>query len=304
MSWYYFPPSQPREVKDGIKVRSQRGAFGSTWWGKRWIKVLEGFGWSARLQRGRSYARKGQVMDFKLSAGTVRAKVQGSRPKPYVVSISLSPLTEKSWEKVMVRLSSKAGFTAQLLAGEMPEGIEKVFEETGASLFPETDRGFRAECNCPDWANPCKHIAALHYVLGEAFDRDPFLLFALRGMAKDQLLARLSATRSHAPSHPRSVPRASPKPTKVELPADPRSFWGVPPPSPGETVVTGGPKGQHALLRTLGTPSFLRGREDLETRLEEAYDTVSQRARGHIQGRDATTLAPKPRLAGERKNPG
>lgn len=285
MSWYYFPPSRPIPVEDGIRVRSRRGTFGATWWGKRWIQVLEGFGWSARLQRGRSYARKGQVRDFRLASGKVLATVQGSRPRPYRVSISLSPLPEPAWRKVVERLGSRAAFTAQLLDGEMPTDIEEVFREAGLPLFPDSDRGFRAECNCPDWANPCKHIAAVHYVLSEAFDRDPFLLFSLRGKGREELLGALRKARAGPPEGHALSSRSAPSttgPHRVpQAPSPgPTDFWGSGSEPAVENLPSPAPRVPYALLRTLGTPTVLRGRKDLQTALEEAYATVSAKALG------------------------
>src|SRR5437867_7762850 len=103
MSWRwcydygYFPPSRPRKAKGGIKAQSKRGSFGESWWAKRWIAVLESFGIGARLQRGRSYARRGQVASIDISEGKVIATVQGSRPKPYSVSIAVKLIGKADW---------------------------------------------------------------------------------------------------------------------------------------------------------------------------------------------------------------
>ena len=126
MSGRYFPfpeSSRPIPVDGGIKAKSQRGAIGEQWWSRRFISVLESYGMSGRLQRGRSYARKGQVMEFELTQGKVAARVQGSRPQPYKVSIGVLPLTTAQWRAVERRLASQALFRAKLLAGEMPAQI-------------------------------------------------------------------------------------------------------------------------------------------------------------------------------------
>src|SRR5690348_2279723 len=119
--WYrdFFPRSRPRAARGGIKAQSKRGAFGQTWWGKRWISVLESFDIGARLGRGRSYARGGQVLSIEVAKGEVTARVQGSRPKPYDVTIQMKPLTAKQWDQLTQALSRQALFTAKLLAGEM-----------------------------------------------------------------------------------------------------------------------------------------------------------------------------------------
>jgi uncharacterized Zn finger protein len=187
-----FPgPSRPIPVDGGIKAKSKRGAIGEQWWSRRFIAVLESYGMSGRLQRGRSYARKGQVIDFELTQGKVTARVQGSRPRPYTVSIGVLPLTTAQWRAVERRLAGQALFRAKLLAGEMPAEIEEVFAGCGTPLFPRSAADLEMRCSCPDWEVPCKHLAAVCYVLAEAFDADPFGMLAWRGRTREALLAAL-----------------------------------------------------------------------------------------------------------------
>jgi uncharacterized Zn finger protein len=178
-------------VEGGIKAKSKRGAIGEQWWSKRFIAVLESWGMSGRLQRGRSYARRGQVMEFSLTTGKVTARVQGSRPAPYKVTITVLPLTTAQWREVESRLAAQALFRARLLAGEMPQEIEQVFTDCGTPLFPRSPHDLTMSCSCPDWEVPCKHLAAVCYVLAEAFDADPFAMLAWRGRSRDDLLAAL-----------------------------------------------------------------------------------------------------------------
>ncbi|MCL5948613.1 MAG: SWIM zinc finger family protein [Actinobacteria bacterium] len=187
---WYPPPSKPR-LADGLRARSRRGAIGDTWWSKRFIDVLESFHMGTRLTRGRSYARAGQVLELEVTPGEVTSSVQGSRVKPYKVSIRLLPLSEKDWTMVEQAMEERAVFLAKLLAGDMPHDIEEVFSSCRLSLFPESLRDLSTDCSCPDWANPCKHIAATFYLLAEAFDGDPFLIFQWRGRTKQELLSRL-----------------------------------------------------------------------------------------------------------------
>jgi uncharacterized Zn finger protein len=193
----------PIPVEGGIRAKSKRGAIGEQWWSRRFIAVLESYGMSGRLQRGRSYARKGQVIEFRLTQGTVTARVQGSRPQPYNVRITVLPLTKPQWRAVERRLASQALFRAKLLAGEMPAEIEEVFASCGTPLFPRSAADLEMHCSCPDWGVPCKHLAAVCYVLAEAFDDDPFEMLAWRGRSRDALLAAL---RQAGPTPPR--PRA------------------------------------------------------------------------------------------------
>ena len=189
--WSEYSSSGPITVEGGIKAKSKRGAIGEQWWSQRFVAVLESFGMAGRLQRGRSYARRGQVLEFSLAAGKVSARVQGSRPTPYRVTLAVQPLTAAQWEKVQARLAAQALFRARLLAGEMPVEIEQVFADAGTPLFPESSRDITMDCNCPDWGFPCKHVAAVCYVLAEAFDDDPFAMLAWRGKSRDELLAAL-----------------------------------------------------------------------------------------------------------------
>ena len=198
-SWQDWPPARPIRVDGGIKARSKRGAIGEQWWSRRFIGVLESYGMSGRLARGRSYARAGQVLDFELSQGKVTARVQGSRVRPYQVRIGVLPLTTAQWRRVMKQLASQALFRAKLLAGEMPHEIEEVFSECGTPLFPRSAADLDMHCSCPDWGVPCKHLAAVCYVLAEEFDRDPFAMLAWRGKGRDELLTALRQIQGAAP---------------------------------------------------------------------------------------------------------
>jgi uncharacterized Zn finger protein len=196
--------SEPRDksrkkttAKNGIKVRT----IGATWWGQRWIEALERMSrdYLNRLGRGRTYARAGRVHDFGIEPGMVRARVTGSDGELYDVSLRVAMLPPASWTKAIEAMSRQAVFAAELLAGQMPQDIEQAFRAAGHSLFPVKQREIETDCSCADWANPCKHVAAVHYVLGEAFDKDPFLLFELRGRTRQQVLGALSALRSGLP---------------------------------------------------------------------------------------------------------
>jgi uncharacterized Zn finger protein len=187
----FFPPSKPRKVAGGIRARSKRGPIGEQWWSRRFIDVLESFGMQSRLTRGRNYARSGQVLSLDIGTGRVVAQVQGSRVKPYKVTLTVDPLTKPQWRAVEQALSARAVFRARLLAGEMPAEIEEIFAGCGTPLFPRSARDLVMACSCPDWEVPCKHLAAVCYVLAEAFDVDPFAMLAWRGKGREDLLAAL-----------------------------------------------------------------------------------------------------------------
>ena len=228
--WDEWPPARPIRVDGGIRARSKRGAIGEQWWSRRFIEVLESYGMSGRLARGRSYARAGQVLDFELSQGKVTARVQGSRPRPYQVRIGVLPLTTAQWRRVQGRLAGQALFRAKLLAGEMPHEIEEVFAECGTPLFPRSAADLDMHCSCPDWGVPCKHLAAVCYVLAEEFDRDPFGMLAWRGKARDELLAALRQIQAGASGPGQGVPAAGASRPGLDVPAPPleeclEGFW-------------------------------------------------------------------------------
>jgi uncharacterized Zn finger protein len=193
---YYGPPSRPRPVEGGMKARTSRGAIGQTWWSRRFLDVLESFALGTRLTRGRSYARKGQVISLEVGIGQVRAAVQGSRANPYQVGITLAPFAEMVWARAEIALADQALPSAKLLAGEVPPELEEIFAAAGAPLFPSTVRDLDQRCSCPDSEVPCKHLAATFYLLAEAFDRDPFLILRWRGRDRETLLNRLRVLRS------------------------------------------------------------------------------------------------------------
>src|SRR5579859_7763575 len=227
--WEDWPPAKPIRVEGGIKARSRRGAIGEQWWSRRFIGVLEASAIGGRLARGRSYARAGQVLDFRLSQGKVTAQVQGSRVRPYDIRLGVLPLTKPQWQRVLQGLASQALFRAKLLAGEMPHEIEDVFAEAGTPLFPRLASDLDMRCSCPDWGVPCKHLAAVCYVLAEEFDRDPFAMLAWRGKPRDDLLASLRQLQPAASAA--SGPSAAAIRAEVlDVPARPlseelESFW-------------------------------------------------------------------------------
>jgi uncharacterized Zn finger protein len=270
--WDRFPryaASKPRAAKGGIKAASLRGKFGESWWAKRWVAVLESFDIGARLQRGRSYARKGQVLSIDVKKGMVEASVQGSRAQPYQVHIKVRPLLAAEWKRLAEQLGTQALFAAKLLAGEMPQDIEQAFAAAGLSLFPEKTSEMSTACSCPDWSNPCKHVAAVYYLMGEAFDRDPFLIFRMRGMDREEFARALGENPA-----PEEAPAAKPEP----LPPEPATFWAANPLPANWLGSATGPKALAALPRRLGNLPFWRGELPLVKALEPAYESASQHA--------------------------
>jgi uncharacterized Zn finger protein len=184
----FFEGAKPIQVDGGIAVRAKRGKIGEQWWSRRFVDILEQICDGGRLARGRSYARKGQVMDFEVAPGRVRARVQGSRTDPYRVTVTIAAYDDADWARIEEALAAQALYRAALLAGEMPHEIVDVFDGLDRPLFPSD---LDMKCSCPDWSVPCKHASAVLYVLAEAFDDDPFLVLAWRGRGRDELLAAL-----------------------------------------------------------------------------------------------------------------
>jgi uncharacterized Zn finger protein len=270
----FYPRSQPRQAEGGIKSQTKGGSFGQTWWAKRWIQVLESFDIGARLARGRSYARRGQVLSITIDEGEVEAQVQGSRPKPYDITIQVKTLSESDWTKVIDALGRQALFAAKLLAGEMPQDIEPVFQEVGLSLFPTKKNDLKTDCSCPDSSNPCKHIAAAYYLLGEEFDRDPFLIFTLRGMDREALTTRLA--RTGQTSHAASEPTAQPSRPQEPLSAESEAFWGKADSRIDESRgVVEVPREAAALPRRLGGFPFWQGDSPFLDTLTAIYAAAS-----------------------------
>ncbi|NJK67892.1 MAG: hypothetical protein HC941_16390 [Microcoleus sp. SU_5_3] len=165
------------------------------WWTQQWLDLINTYRFKKRLERGWQYAREGKVLSIKFPDREVIAIVQGSEPKPYQVSLGLDTLSDEDWDYVIENMSQRAIFSAKLLAGEMPHNIEDVFAAAGKTLFPLSLSDIRSRCSCPDPKNPCKHISAVYYLLGERFGEDPFVLFQLRGRTKEQILRALRQRR-------------------------------------------------------------------------------------------------------------
>jgi len=274
--WWEWETGPRRAAKDGIKARSARGEIGETWWSQRFIAALKEVADANRLSRGRSYARSGQVMDLRVAPGSVTAKVQGSRTLPYAVRIRLTPFTEAEWARAEEALADQALFLAALLAGEMPRDVEQAFSAAGLSLFPSKPQELESDCSCPDWMNPCKHVAATYYILAEAFDADPFLVLTWRGRARDELLARLRELRASRPAEEvEEVEEPAPEEAE-EVPSapaepEPADFWRAGGELASLAFSPRAPAVPDAVLRQLGPLPPEAGGPDAERALAEAY---------------------------------
>jgi uncharacterized Zn finger protein len=269
---YYFKPTKAIETKDGIKAQSKRGAFAKNWWAQRWITALERLVDSGRLSRGRSYARKGQVLSIDETKDGIAARVQGSMRTPYKISIKINHLTDAEWDKVIDALAEQAIFTAQLLAGEMPQDIEQAFERAKVSLFPSTRWDLQTDCSCPDYSNPCKHIAAAHYILGERFDEDPFLIFRLRGRTQEQVMQELRKRRAGSDE---AIEEEEAE-VIISLEEQIENFWDVRAPLEGFAMSVRPPVIEMPLLKRLGDANFVP-EPGLQSAFSAAYQAISRK---------------------------
>ncbi len=215
-----------------------------TWWGKTFVAALEGFMEPGRLSRGRSYSGPNRLKTFTLKDGTASATVRGNvnpyfgvyKEPTYKTTVKFKQISQKDWEQAIAQMGSKASFISRLLLNEIPENIEDCFQPLGLSLLPKGRKDCESSCSCPDWGDPCKHVAGVYYKVAQILDQDPFLLFELRGLSREALQAELSKSSLGlalsaemdsqvslpGPSTSRYTrPRTKPLPKNVTL----REFW-------------------------------------------------------------------------------
>ena len=275
------------------------------WWVERWLELLDSYRFKKRLERARSYAREGHVLSIEFENAQVLATVQGSEVEPYQVSLKLDPFNDEDWHYVVTTLAEKAIYSAQLLAGQMPESIEKVFIKNGLNLFPFNLSDIRSNCSCPDKANPCKHIGAIYYQLADRFSEDPFVIFQLRGRTKSQILAELRQLRSQSTSlsieKTKNIEETSraiasdsvfleetnqstktskkSKPSKDEIFTQIEKFWQYDQPLDSSLVIITPPTNQKDILELLGNlPLPYEEAQEVKQSLQQIYQTVSQKA--------------------------
>ena len=247
------------------------------WWTQQWLDLLNSYRFKKRLERGRNYAREGNVLSIEFKDQRVLAIVQGSDPQPYELSIWLDAFSQEDWDNIIETLSEKAIYVAKLLAGEMPDDIESVFTANGLSLFPFTLSEVRSRCSCPDKANPCKHIAAVYYLLGDRFSADPFVLFQLRGQSKDSIIAALRQKRGIDEEAPTAT-----VPTLSSVPVTLEQFWNYDRQLESSLVVIAPPPSSETILDVLGPIVSDRSRaaesKAIVGYLKALYQQISQDA--------------------------
>jgi uncharacterized Zn finger protein len=258
----------PLAVRGGIRAQYAGSGYMRVWWSRRWVDMMENFRLGARLGRGRNYAEAGQVSELEVAAGEVRAVVQGAQQQPYQSAIKFHALSGAAKAAVVRELRQNAVLIARLLVGDLPLETEGVLLKAGCPLFPSRENDLSSRCNCPDWANPCKHLAAVYYLLGEEISKNPLLLLQLRGIAREDIFGVQSER-----SKPKTVAKKSRKSDHTV-----ESFYGAEESGEshdfgaGESTVTHAP-----LIHRLGAIPFWRGQERFIDTLEHLYDRAALR---------------------------
>lgn len=255
------------------------------WWVQRWVDLLNNYRFKKRLERGRIYAREGNILDIEYKGAKVMALVQGTADDPYKLSIWLDAFTDEDWNYVIDTLAEHALFSAQLLAGEMPDDIESVFTANGLSLFPFQLAEVHSKCDCPDPKNPCKHIAAVYYQLGDFFREDPFILFQLRGRDRQQILDALRQKRqqsadtidAEAAAPPANDTEAAAIAPLSQLSTDLQAYWTYDQPLDSSLVVVA-PASSTVLDVLDNIPLPVNDARVVMAHLRDVYQTVSQQA--------------------------
>jgi len=258
----------PLSVKGGIRAQNPHGGHLRVWWSQRWTEVLENFRLGARLGRGRNYAVSGQVSMMTIRNGCVSAQVQGSHQEPYESVIQFQHVQAEAHARIVQALWQRPILIARLLVGDLPFEIEPLFQSEGCPLFPKRTNDLASRCSCPDWANPCKHLAAIYFLLGEAITKNPMILLTLRGITRADLVGEPppEQTTEVEPVRAEGVPVAtrdvfygSPQPAFDDFGAAPKSATPAP------------------LIHRLGPLPFWRGQERFTDTLEHLYVRAATR---------------------------
>lgn len=287
----------------GVRLGSKSGPVATAWSGQRLMRLVEDQAPGAALAEGVEYARLGQTRSFNLLPGHVTARVQGRMPTAYTVDVRLPSYSHDEWEKVIGAMLQEARPLATLLAGEVPPNIEDLFAPVRLRLFPQEGSDLAPSCTCADFAGGvrwCKHVCCVMALMAERLSVDPFLMFRLRGVEKDDLLERLRQRR--AVDVARTTPGAADRPVPAYLPALPgvsdaaaipldqtaETFWSAGPSLAEIDLPMGPPEVGHALLRRLGPTPFDHAKFPLVGLLATCYDVIGAAAmKAEVEGEAA-----------------
>ncbi len=163
--------------------------YGKTWWGQQWLQALAKIDNSNRLPRGKTYANKGSVKSIDIKGNKIEAKVQGSMPKPYKITITVPAFSTSQKNSLIDEIQDNPGLLATLLNRELPADLNEFAQKNGISIFPKSWKDFNMDCSCPDYAVPCKHLAAVIYIVANEIDKNPFLVFQLHDFDLFEILS-------------------------------------------------------------------------------------------------------------------
>ncbi|MDA3925360.1 MAG: SWIM zinc finger family protein [Kiritimatiellae bacterium] len=254
----------PLAVRGGIRAQHTNTGQLRVWWSRRWVDMMEQFRLGARLGRGRNYAEGGQVSELIVEQGQVKAVVQGVQKDPYISTISFKTLKSKAKKIVINELRLNPVLIARMLVGDLPLQIESILLKEGCPLFPEKERDLKSRCNCPDWANPCKHLAAVYYLLGEEISKNPMLLLKLRGITRKDIFENSTTTDKVTPLRRKPIVQQT-------------SFYGE-----NQEEINDFGEEEHAgttapMIHRLGSLPFWRGQDRFIDTLEHLYDRSALR---------------------------
>ena len=275
------------------------GEFSRTWWGQKFISAIESFTDPARLGRGRSYARGGKILEFSMNKGEIVATIRGSvnpyfgvytEPRYHTV-VKIKPIAKKDWSKIIQNMATNASFVSKLLLNEVPENIESSFKEVNQNLLPHSSKDFQTSCSCPDYSNPCKHIAGLCYRFASELDENPFLIFELRGLTQEQLHQELAKTSlgkaliaglktEDIPPVPITSYYTKPQTNKINSTTSLKEFWQGKTITPPESTETTETNISAILVKKAGDfPAFWHRDTSFIATMEELYQRVKTKNR-------------------------
>lgn len=275
---------KPRKVRGGVKLTDPAASFEASWAAQRWIRLIEQAQPGDAMRTGLEYANLGQTRALSIEPGAVRATVQGTIISAYRASLVVPVFTHEQSERAVAAMVDQAVFAAKLLAGELPPGVEDIFRPLGLRLFPEAGE-IKPACNCRDPKGPgnwCKHTCCVAYLVADRLSADPFVLFTLRGLPRDELLERLRQRRAAAAGGESGTLVYTPRiPGVSEYQAEPleactERFWEAGPELELVDTPVVPPEVSHPLLRRLGPSPFTSGRFPLVGLLATCYEVISE----------------------------
>jgi uncharacterized Zn finger protein len=245
------------------------------WWGAAWVEKMERLAEPKRFAEGAQFARTGFLPSVRFDGRTVAARVQVPHEPPYMVRISFDPFSREQWDGLLAEVRDRDALASSISSGDLPMEVQTAFAKANLRFMPERYVDLHLECACPDWLKPCKHLVAVWLKFARDFDREPFLVFELRGLKRDELLALL---RNRQPAavpelkEPEEFPELA-LPLKLEsLPADPEAFWSAP------ALPTAPPESPERLILDDNIFEKLRGWPGLESQFHQIYDAVYELA--------------------------